>query len=249
MVRLDREQITSLRGRLPDSPRWVETRWMLAMDDVEVLSAAAADTENVVVCGLGGELFSVIGEPSMDIVRAAVASAGEDSEWLADAPMPERLSHELAQWDGEEAILHELPAAAEQEAIRRAEIGREDAVIAPMADASPECLTTLPEDLRKQFADAMSRTTLMAAWVGKRPVSFCYAAAVTETWWDVSVDTLAEFRGRGLAAAVAEALVARFAREGKRATWGAVVSNAASLRVAEKLGFVAVDRLSYFESA
>jgi RimJ/RimL family protein N-acetyltransferase len=75
-------------------------------------------------------------------------------------------------------------------------------------------------------------------------VSFCYATSETETLWDVSIDTLAAWQGRGLAAGCVGAMVERMLAVGKRPVWGAAERNAASLALARKLGFEPVDRLA-----
>jgi predicted GNAT family acetyltransferase len=81
------------------------------------------------------------------------------------------------------------------------------------------------------------------------PVSFCYVAAETESLWDVSIDTLAGHRRRGYAALCAAYLIEHMCEKGKRPVWGAVESNAPSLGLAAKLGFVPVDRVFVFEPA
>ncbi len=82
-----------------------------------------------------------------------------------------------------------------------------------------------------------------------RAVSFCYAALPTETLWDVSIDTLAAFRRRGLAAACFALAVETLSKTGRRPVWGAVDSNVASLQLAERLGFRPVDRLAVLEGS
>ena len=80
-------------------------------------------------------------------------------------------------------------------------------------------------------------------------MSFCYAASETETLWDVSIDTLEPWRGRGLARACCELLISHMARHGKSPVWGAVEGNFASMKMAERLGFRPVDTLTVFEPA
>ena len=81
-------------------------------------------------------------------------------------------------------------------------------------------------------------------------VSFCYAAAETEGLWDVSIDTLEGYRRQGHAAACAVYMV-RHVRDttGKEPVWGALISNAASMGLAARLGFVVVDSYFVFEPA
>jgi len=80
----------------------------------------------------------------------------------------------------------------------------------------------------------------------ERPVAFCYAAVQTETLWDVAVDTLAEHRRRGLAAACFTALARHMNDRGLSPVWGSLDDNVASMKLARKLGFVPVARLTSF---
>ena len=73
------------------------------------------------------------------------------------------------------------------------------------------------------------------------------AAFLTESLWDVSVDTLEGCRRRGLAGACARALIGLLSSRGLEPVWAAVESNTASLRLAAKLGFERADRLMVFE--
>ena len=76
-------------------------------------------------------------------------------------------------------------------------------------------------------------------------VARAYTAALSTRYADIAVDTLPKWRGRGFAFAAAT-LVAREVQEGGRVpVWSAGEHKRASLRVAEKLGFVAVSRRTY----
>ena len=81
-----------------------------------------------------------------------------------------------------------------------------------------------------------------------RIVSVCSAAWETETLWDVSVETVSDYRRRGLAAACFIALARwMLAERGKRPVWGAHESNPASLALAASLGFVRESELLSFQ--
>ena len=100
------------------------------------------------------------------------------------------------------------------------------------------------EALRDELTiESRAGTPIAAACVDEHPVAFCYAGAVTETLWDVSIDTLELYRRRGFAAQCAAYLIRRLAEDGKRPVWGAAESNAPSARLAAKLGFTPVDSL------
>jgi GNAT superfamily N-acetyltransferase len=87
-----------------------------------------------------------------------------------------------------------------------------------------------------------------ASWHEGLPVSFCYAVTETGRWWDVSIETLPAYRGRGLAARAARAMTRLMWRRGKAPVWGAMAENAASRALAGRLGFVETARLAVFTS-
>ena len=108
-------------------------------------------------------------------------------------------------------------------------------------------MLTLPDELRDELGAAESAGTPIAAALAEgMPVSFCYAGSVTESLWDVSIDTLEPWRRRGYAARAARFEIARLLRFGRRPVWGAVESNAGSLGLASRLGFVPVDAVWLF---
>ncbi len=110
-------------------------------------------------------------------------------------------------------------------------------------------LDGLPSNLRFELRIAAGRSPIAVAMAEGRPVSFCYAAARTESLWDISINTLGKFRGRGHAARCVSYMVERIGKEGLRSVWGAEEWNRASLGLAAKLGFVPVDKLLVFRPA
>ena len=93
---------------------------------------------------------------------------------------------------------------------------------------------------------ARAETPVTAALVGGVPAAFCYSCWTTESLWDVSVDTLEAYRGRGLAEAVARAAIARRLGEWLQPVWGAVDTNGTSRRLAARLGFAETDAAVVF---
>lgn len=104
-------------------------------------------------------------------------------------------------------------------------------------------LDYLPPLLRGELRDACAYSPIAATFVDDRPVAFCYCGWETDSYWDVSIDTLDGYRRRGLASAAAVCLLRLMAARGKTAVWGSVDSNAASAGLARKLGLAEVDRL------
>lgn len=82
-----------------------------------------------------------------------------------------------------------------------------------------------------------------AVWVDGLPVAFAYAPWRSASLFDVSVDTLPGARQLGLGTLVAAAMIRDERAQGREPVWGADEDNAASLRLAERLGFVPVDAL------
>jgi RimJ/RimL family protein N-acetyltransferase len=85
--------------------------------------------------------------------------------------------------------------------------------------------------------DAVVATALALSLAGDEVAAVCTAGAVTETLWDVGIDTIAGHRRRGHATAAFRALAGHLAARGLQPVWGAEDDNAASLRLAAKLGF------------
>ena len=75
------------------------------------------------------------------------------------------------------------------------------------------------------------------------PVSFAYAPWRSAKWFDVSIDTLPGARQLGLATIVASAMIRDERTRGREPVWGADQGNTASLRLAKRLGFAAVDEI------
>jgi GNAT superfamily N-acetyltransferase len=84
-----------------------------------------------------------------------------------------------------------------------------------------------------------------AAVVGGKVVSVAYTYARTERHVDIGVCTLEPWRNRGFATAAASSVARRTQEAGQTPTWSTGEDNAASVRVAEKLGFREVSRRVY----
>ena len=92
--------------------------------------------------------------------------------------------------------------------------------------------------------------TIAGAVVDGRIVSTAQTAAITESYADIGVATDEQWRGRGFATAAASIVARRIQETGRTPVWSCGEDNLASLRVAQKLGFEEVSRLTYvFRSA
>ena len=223
--------VSGLIGRVPDIPRWVEARGMLLCGRCEVFGAGAS---GFVVRSTTNKLVSVVGKPAGAAILEAVSRTGEGVELLVTPEDRAELDHSLENWVTHPAILHDLAttpsAVVEEDDIR-------------FLGHVPE---GLPSSLHSEIESAIPWHPIVAALVDGKPVSFCYAAAETETLWDVSVDTLEPYRRRGYAARCVTWLIHYMAAQGKAPVWGALEDNPASLNLAKKLNFRPVGRLFIF---
>ena len=238
-----------LAAMLPDEPRWLETRAMLASSDAVVTGGNTVDSGFVVRVVRGAvSAVAVVGQPPPRSIADAVVGTTELTPVLAqpaDAPhVAEALRHrsgpELRQtgdaWTRERAILHLRDAAV--------------SCAAPAADvrllSRSDPLEHLPAGLRHEMTHAQAFAPVAAVFIGGHPVSFCYPVWTTQRLWDVSIDTLEAFRGRSLGAAAVLFMTEVMRRSGREPVWGALESNQASLRLGAKLGFKPVGEIAVF---
>ena len=113
-------------------------------------------------------------------------------------------------------------------------------------DALPEyegaiAFTETPPDA--ELAWAATRGPIWTAYVDGVASAFAYAPWRTAKLFDVSVDVISGARQLGLGTIVAAAMIRDERSRGLEPVWGADEGNIASLRLAKRLGFVAVDEL------
>jgi GNAT superfamily N-acetyltransferase len=220
---------------IADEPRWVEIRSLLLSGRARVEVASTIPPAFVVVrpdIGQGG----VIGRPPHRIIQAMAADADEilvepeHAEWVAQA---------LPGWTFELAMLHVLGGAPRLPHVAPGLVRR-------ISRDELAGWSEIPGDLREELHEAEAETPIFAAFAGERPAAFCHAGAVTESLWDVSIDTLEPFRRQGYAVRCAAFVIEHMRAVGREPVWGSLVSNVASVRLAAKLGFVPVDTIFVF---
>lgn len=237
---LTAELHTRLAQALPDIPRYVETRAMLIANQCEVFGLDASHPQSFVARHLETGLISVIGSPPVEAIRQAVEADIDEDTVLAFDDNFELVREALPGWRFERATLHLLGEASY---LPEATEGS----VRFLTSVEVEALSGVPEDLKEELILEATHTEIAATFADGKPVAFCYAGSVTETLWDISIDTLEGYRHRGFAGQCVAFLIDHFACRGKRPVWGAVESNAASRKLAAKLGFVPVDELFVFE--
>lgn len=255
-VPLDRAGIAEALARVPDHPRSVDTRGMLLSGRATVHAAPGADLSRsgFVVIVPDVSLAAVVGAAPGDVIRAAVGGLSGDVNVLAQTEDAASVAGVLDRWVRRTAVIHVLPG------IMPWESDDDPAARIFTRERAPR-LDHLPDGLRRELADALqgrptarfvpghlppsakpppSSTTVPvgAVWAERQPVAFCYPVWQTETWWDLSIDTLADYRKRGFGARAAMALIRHMRRGGRAPVWGALDTNAPSRALAARLGFI-----------
>lgn len=72
----------------------------------------------------------------------------------------------------------------------------------------------------------------------EKAVSWAFTAAVSRNELDIGIETVLDFRNKGLGLAAAEKMIQFCYEQHKRPVWSCDVNNIASQKTAEKLGFV-----------
>lgn len=246
-----------LATRLPDEPRCVDLRGLLLSGRCRVFPEWPQEGEGFVVRSHDFPYAAVAGTPSAAAVRAAVEGAdaaatawageGSEEEWHMLVP-PESADAVRAAlpagWRCREVVIHAL--AGDPPTAGEAPDGAEIRLAPDGHSAAGFDLSHLPPGLDREYAgEHVGRQPMAAAFVDGRAAAFCYAPISTETLWDVAIDTLEPYRRRGLAAACYRALAAHLAAErGLAPVWGALAENLSSLRLADKLGFAPMAKLT-----
>ena len=222
----------ALLGAIPDAPRWVELRAALLLGSAVVHGKLG----DCVVRGTGwGYNLFALGEPALEVIEEA-ARIAPDAELLAPPESQPYLASVLGQ-PGVRARILTL---------------REDRLPADPGDtrllsvSDSHLVEHVPEPLRDELLEALEYVPVAAVFVHGLAVSFCYPGSITETLWDIAIDTLEPFRRRVLAARAVAAMVRHMRGLGRQPVWGAADDNPPSLALAQKLGFDVVDHIFVF---
>jgi len=222
----------ALAATLPDLPRWVETRSLLLSGEAELRLGRRGDGGVVVETAFPSACL--VGRPDAALLQALLGAAPDGFELLVQLDALAEARAALPGWAVAFATIHSpvRPWRADADPPL-------DVVVTEPPDA--RALASLPEEIRR-YAVVAHAVALSAA--DNEVVAVCAAGSVTETLWDVGVDTLEAHRRRGHAEAAFRALAGHMAGQGRQPVWGAEEDNLASMRLAAKLGFEPVDRLA-----
>ncbi|MCS7026410.1 MAG: GNAT family N-acetyltransferase [Bryobacteraceae bacterium] len=223
----------TLLDLLPDVPRYVDARGMLLRGTAEIFGE---DLANFALYDADAQVGVLVGVPAASELRRLEALCTEQSVLLASSETAAELRGTLSGWRCETAILHILHD------VRHLPVSEGVRLLTPAEIDSLE----LEQELKQEFADAALFSPLSAAYADGKPVSFCYASWQTESFWDISIDTLPEYQRQGHATRNLAWMI-RFQHEaGRLPVWGAVEGNLPSLNLARKLGFIEADRICVF---
>jgi RimJ/RimL family protein N-acetyltransferase len=234
---------SGLAAALPDEPQWLEIRAMLSSGHAVVTGGDTVDSGFVVRVAHGAvSAVAVVGHPPAAAIAEAVAGATELTPVIAQTSDAAHVAESLRSaaprsWTGERAILH----LRDESVPLRAST---DVRLLTPADS----LEHLPAGLHHEITHAREFAPVAAVFAGARAVSFCYPVWTTERFWDVSIDTLEEHRGRSHGARAVSFMIDRMRRQGREPVWGALESNQPSLRLGAKLGFRPVGDIMVFST-
>ncbi|MCX5740940.1 MAG: GNAT family N-acetyltransferase [Proteobacteria bacterium] len=204
----------------PDLPRWVEA------------NAIAADPASWREAGvIGNDAARLMVVVADDPPLAALIALVERRADCAILTASEAIAAALPRFTSR-AILHTLD---DPDAIPDVD----GAIVLP-EDAS---LAHVPPALAEELTRMRPTRTIWCAYVDGEPVAFAYAPWRTAAWFDVSIDVLSGARQLGLGTIVAAAMLRDERAHGRAPVWGADEANAASLRLAARLGFTPIDHL------
>lgn len=228
-----------LAERLPDLPRWVEARAVLINEGGDLFSFQEEPELSFVLRDPSSEFVAVIGAPDVSAVQTAVKANVHGGSVLALPDLSDQLAAALPGWTRSRLIFHLLgPTPCLPETlpgqVRFLDPGALDQLPVPM-------------DLLNELKRGAEHSPISATFVEGQPVSFCYACAITETLWDIAIDTLPAHRRRGYAALCVAHMIRHMRTLGRQPVWQAAEQNPGSWRLAQKLGFIPVDEMVLFE--
>lgn len=222
---------------LPDSPRWIEARSMLLSGRGLVLDFQAGIEASGVLFQEGIGLGVLIGKPDTDLLFQISELA---DEIICPIENAEHCAGAFEGWSQEGATI----------------FLRDNKVPLPQLDSSQQRtlkvqelakIEDLPELLFEELEEEhKSGTEIYCATKENRPIAFCYAGSISETYWDVSIDALSAYRRQGHATRAVVHAINQMGKHNRAPVWAAVDSNRASLAMADSLGFIPVDRLMVF---
>jgi len=229
----------SIVERLPDLPRWVEARALLLWEPCEIFGLQEEPELSLVVREPDAGSIFIIGAPTVTAIQSALQTNLRGGEVIAPLEQATWLTAALPEWTRTRIIVHRL---ADPHRLPEASAGTVGFLEPAALQQFP-----IPAELLQELESGAEQSMITATCVDQQPVSFCYAGAITESLWDIAIDTLPEYRRKGYAAQCVAHMIRYMQTQGKQPVWQALENNPASWRLAQKLGFVPVDELVLFQ--
>ncbi|PZS33576.1 MAG: hypothetical protein DLM58_07400 [Pseudonocardiales bacterium] len=218
----------ALAAALPDEPRWIETRSLLHGDCILRVSA---DGQGAVALDKELESGTLIGRADPSLLGETLAEVAPNFELLVQVDALEQARQALPGWTVALVVVHRLPSRYAGEPTRPG--------VRIAVPPEPRWFEGLPED----FQYAATAHAAAVQLVDGAVVAVCAAGDVTETLWDVGIDTLKDHRRNGYAVACFHALATAMAAQGRQPVWCAYADYPPSIELAAKLGFRPVDQV------
>ncbi len=231
--------LAELAAGLPDVPRWVEARGLLIGKRCEVLLGPEGKRgAGYLVLERDGPLACAVHRPVASLVAQLWQKRDLPRQILAPFENAESLRTWLPGWRELPCAIHVHPSPGS--------LPRPGHPARYLTLWEAQALEGAPAPLADELARALNRGPVAAAFDGEQPVAFSYAAYETERWFHLEIVTLPEFRRRGFASSAAGFLIQRQLERGRKPVWGTQDADTASLAMAAKYGFRAVDRMMVF---
>jgi hypothetical protein len=215
-----------------DEPRWVDIRGVL-LEGPEF----HGEDSGCIAVRRGGRLLVAMGSPERTAFESALAAAHPEADLLATGEAVAACRRYLA-IEGERALIHALGVDGLT--------AREEGPEAVLTDSGVD-LAGFSEDLRWEVKQVSDRWPIAVVLDEGAVTSVCFPALITESFWDVSINTAEDFRRRGRAVAAFRRLEREMRQGGRQAVWGALETNIASLALAARLGFDRVGEVVVFD--
>lgn len=221
----NRDLRTHYLERTPDIPKHVYLRALL----LDPSSTVSGSSEGVIVISSKYPLAFLRGRLLPDLLHSSLR---DDMEILSEGPV----AGFPTGWVWQSGTLMTL---ADGERLRQLAEEARDLVVPLTA----ELLELAPAHLRRDLGIAFDTGSVVCALVEGMPVSFASVSLCSESYFDVTVDTLDAFQNRGFARRCAAVVIAAEMLKGRSPIWGSKDSNSPSIRAGQSLGFVHRERL------
>jgi GNAT superfamily N-acetyltransferase len=223
--------VVRLRDALPDVPRWLEVRALLALPSSELY----VSSEGFVVSARAAKLAAAVGNPEPRLFEAALQHADLGWSLLAAPEDAAAVAAALPGFSRARAVLHVLSGPTPR-------LAEPDPQVIALTASD---LERLPESLAQELSRVVGEQELFGLEAAGVIAAVAYVPWQTERLYELSIVTLAPHRQKGYGQRVARALLDR-RDEVRRPVLGSLESDVAALRLARSLGFREFDEIMVF---